>query len=402
MKNVLLNRIIFIFVVLVVMSAIFSFPVYLIYSISKTRFVADLGIQGSQIAITISQFIEDDLESYKELNSVEDYDSDYYDVVYYEKMLNLFSQIKEQTQSTFVYTVKRVSESEYVYLLDGEDPSSESFSPIGSDCVIYDELYQAFNEKMVTHSSVLYDEEFDAYLVCANAPIIDPFSNQVVGVVGVDYSYDMIKPMLKETLILIITVAGLIIIIFTIIFYNIMESRNHAIGTDYLTGLFSRRYFDNHLRYNIIDAHVRKQPLSVMMIDIDDFKAINDTLGHRTGDQVLKKVADSLKTSIRRSDICARSGGDEFLIILPDATVDESIRVAQHISESIVTLSVMDEEQRIIPIVLSIGISEWHEGMTREELVDQADKAMYSIKKSKKEKIGYFKDNSYERVKRKE
>jgi diguanylate cyclase (GGDEF)-like protein len=360
-----------------------------------------LGSQAVSIAVTISSFIESDIESYKALNSVDDYDTDPYDETYYLEMNELFAQIKAGTKATYVYTMKKVNDDEYVYMLDAEVPGSDFFSPIGSNCVIYDELQQAFDENIDTYSDVEYDEDFDLYLVSANSPINDPDTGVVIGVVGVDYSYEIVKPLIDQTVSLILTGYGLIVLVISLIVFNILISRYHAIGIDYLTGLFSKRYFDSHLRYNITDAKIRKQSLSLMMIDVDDFKLINDDFGHLRGDKVLKVVAENLRKSIRRMDTCARYGGDEFSIILPDAHIEEAVTVAQKIINTMNQLVVVDADNKAIPISVSIGISEWNETMTPEKLVNNADQAMYTIKKSGMTKIAIFKENKVEQIKRK-
>jgi len=399
MKSTIMNRIGLFFLVLLTTSVIFAFPTYLLYSISQKRIMTDLGTQAVSIAVTISSFIEDDIDSYEALNAVDDYETDPYDEAYYLEMLDLFAQIKAGTKSTYVYTMKRVNADQYVYLLDAEEPGSSHFSPIGSDCTIYDELLQTFDQNIETYSDMEYDEEFDLYLVSANSPINDPDTGEVIGVVGVDYSLELVKPILDQTITLILAGFGMIVLVITLIIFNILVARNHAIGIDYLTGLFSKRYFDGHLRYNITDAKVRKQPLSLMMIDVDDFKMINDDFGHLRGDKVLKIVAENLRKSIRRMDYCARYGGDEFSIILPDAPIEEAVSVAQKILNTMNALVVYDDDKRVIPISVSIGISEWNETMTPEELINCADRAMYTIKKSGKTKIAIFKEDKVEQVK---
>jgi len=393
-----LNRIGLFGLVLLVTSVIFAFPTFLLYSISQKRIVTDLGAQAVSVAVTISSFIESDIESYQALNAVDDYDTDPYDETYYHEMLDVFAQIKAGTKATYVYTVKRVNQDQYVYLLDGEEPGSAHFSPIGSNCLIFEELLQAFDENIETYSDMEYDEEYDLYLVTANSPINDPDSGEVIGVVGIDYSSELVKPIIDQTISLILTGYGLIVLVLSLIIFNILVSRYHAIDIDYLTGLFSKRYFDSHLRYNITDAKVRKQPLSLMMIDVDGFKLINDDFGHLRGDYVLKIVAENLRKSIRRIDICARYGGDEFSIILPDAPIEEAVTVAQRILKTMNELVVYDDE-KVIPISVSIGLSEWNEAMTQEELINSADRAMYTIKKSGKTKIAVFKENKVDQVK---
>jgi diguanylate cyclase (GGDEF)-like protein len=228
------------------------------------------------------------------------------------------------------------------------------------------------------------------YLVTGFSPINNPDTGEVVGVVGVDFSYSTIVPLLNRIRNVIFIGYLSIVLILSIIFYNLFESRVEALNTDYLTGLFSKRYFDRHLQFNILDTKFRNQPMSLIMMDIDAFKDINDHFGHQMGDKILKAVGDIVRRSIRTSDICARYGGDEFSIILPNAEISHSLLVAEQIRDGMRELTVLKECEKILPVSISIGIAAWEKGMAGEDLVNHADLALYQSKRESNGKISVF------------
>lgn len=153
--------------------------------------------------------------------------------------------------------------------------------------------------------------------------------------------------------------------------------------TDALTGLANRRTFEEVLRNELIRAGRYKHPTAVLMVDVDRFKQVNDTLGHQTGDLVLKYVASVLAKSVRASDTLARWGGDEFILLLPQAGPTECTAVARRITENLLIENASGELVAGLGITLSLGWAT-DTGGNAESLVAQADKMMYEHKTAKK------------------
>jgi diguanylate cyclase (GGDEF)-like protein len=154
---------------------------------------------------------------------------------------------------------------------------------------------------------------------------------------------------------------------------------------DSLTGLYLRGVFEFSLE-RIIKEHQRyNKPLSLLMIDIDDFKKINDSLGHQTGDDVLRKIGKIIVDRVRKADFPARYGGEELVIVLPETSIDQAMIMADKLREDIYKYFA----ESTLPITLSIGISSNNVPniTTSAELVQQADKALYVAKKTGKNKI---------------
>ncbi len=164
------------------------------------------------------------------------------------------------------------------------------------------------------------------------------------------------------------------------------ELREQAIR-DPLTGLYNRRYLNETLEREIARAEREKYPISFMMIDIDHFKNINDTLGHARGDMVLQKLATQLLTQTRVVDIVCRYGGEEFLVIFPNVTAEIAFQIAERWRRTFMGLT-MPLDYNAIQTTISSGISEYPlDGKSGEELISIADKAMYHAKKTGRNKV---------------
>ncbi len=151
---------------------------------------------------------------------------------------------------------------------------------------------------------------------------------------------------------------------------------------DGLTGVYNRRFFDETLKEEVYKALRQKYPLSLIMIDLDNFKWYNDNLGHQTGDKLLKKLGRALISSVRdKIDKVCRYGGDEFTIILPYTSWKEAVIVVKRICKN------WEKEKDFKLTTLSIGIAQLiKRGSLEESLLDllkRADKAMYQAKKDK-------------------
>lgn len=159
------------------------------------------------------------------------------------------------------------------------------------------------------------------------------------------------------------------------------ESIKELLNLDHLTGVYNRRYLQFYLTKAIERIKRDKSPLSLLFVDIDDFKRINDTYGHVTGDEVLKLVADILLKTARSADLVFRFGGDEFIVLLPGTSSSKAEKLKDRITE------ILDRENTITdnPITLSIGFYE-AKGEDYNELLNFVDQEMYLQKLFRKEK----------------
>jgi diguanylate cyclase (GGDEF)-like protein len=156
---------------------------------------------------------------------------------------------------------------------------------------------------------------------------------------------------------------------------------------DFLTGIYNRRHFEMLARAELARAQRYMRPLSILMIDIDNFKAINDRMGHAAGDRVLQNVAAVCRTEIRDSDVVARVGGEEFAILLTETTEMAAVQFAERLRRQISdsTPTIFDEK---VGVTISIGVagaSIRTSGV--ETLMRQADQALYEAKHSGRNRV---------------
>jgi diguanylate cyclase (GGDEF)-like protein len=163
---------------------------------------------------------------------------------------------------------------------------------------------------------------------------------------------------------------------------------------DGLTGLFVRRYFDARIEEEIERSRRYGTPFSVIMLDVDDFKKLNDTYGHLVGDRVLRAIANVVKEQMRGVDTAARYGGEEISVILPRTEMVGAYNLAERIREAIAELRITtdDEPPRALAVTASLGISAFPESKALDgvDLVRRADKALYRAKKTGKNRVELF------------
>jgi diguanylate cyclase (GGDEF)-like protein len=153
---------------------------------------------------------------------------------------------------------------------------------------------------------------------------------------------------------------------------------------DGLTGILNRKGFQNFIQKEFHRAKRYHRPLSLIMVDVDDFKKINDSLGHQAGDFVLRELAGSLKQSIRQADILFRYGGDEFVILLPDTDIEQAKMLLKRVLSDIKKRA-FDWESHHLNVKISCGISTTSELENHEDekdLISKADTRLYSAKRS--------------------
>jgi diguanylate cyclase (GGDEF)-like protein len=167
-----------------------------------------------------------------------------------------------------------------------------------------------------------------------------------------------------------------------------LNELSELVRTDPLTGLANYRYFVDTCEREIERTQRSEQPTSLIMLDIDHFKRVNDQWGHENGNQALKFIADILRQSVRRLDIPCRYGGEEFAIILPDTSLSDSVPVAERIRRQIAAAPLLLDEGEL-QLTASLGISVYTNAgrTTPEELVKQADQYLYLAKQEGRNRV---------------
>jgi diguanylate cyclase len=168
-----------------------------------------------------------------------------------------------------------------------------------------------------------------------------------------------------------------------------LEAVQREALTDPLTGIPNRKFFDGRLKDAALEAVRNKEPMSLLLCDIDHFKHFNDTYGHQIGDQVLKLVARSLSDSVKGRDTPARIGGEEFSIILPRTTLQQAVIVANQIRNAIVRRKIVDKttQDTYGDLTLSFGAAEYRPDEPISSLIRRADSALYHAKRSGRNRV---------------
>lgn len=166
--------------------------------------------------------------------------------------------------------------------------------------------------------------------------------------------------------------------------YQYKKSLERMAVSDGLTGLYNHRYSYERLEEEVSKAERYSRPLSLLMIDIDDFKAINDTHGHRTGDEVLVSVSHAFKETLRSVDVVGRYGGEEFIVILPETSLYAASIAAEKIRATIESIPC---GKRATRVSVSVGVAEHQDGEAATALVNRADSLLYEAKRAGKNRV---------------
>jgi len=157
-----------------------------------------------------------------------------------------------------------------------------------------------------------------------------------------------------------------------------------AATIDSLSGLFNRRYFHSRLQEELERARRQQTPLTLMMIDLDGFKRVNDSLGHLAGDAIICRTAEILRQTVRLFDVCVRFGGDEFVIIMPGIAESNAVIVAERIREAVEACGSGEPPAGDSRVTVSIGLTTTLGAETPRGLVARADQALYRAKRAGK------------------
>jgi len=159
--------------------------------------------------------------------------------------------------------------------------------------------------------------------------------------------------------------------------------------TDPLTQLANRKFFDVTLEKTIAEAFSRNEALSLMLTDIDHFKAFNDNFGHLTGDQVLRLVAMAVKHNVKGKDTAARYGGEEFAVVLPNTALRAAVTVAEHIRRAVMAKELMKRStgEQLGRITISIGVAALRKGDSGQSLIERADICLYAAKRHGRNRV---------------
>jgi len=174
----------------------------------------------------------------------------------------------------------------------------------------------------------------------------------------------------------------------TTIALDIENVRLHRVAvTDPLTGAYNREFLTQRLPQEIEAALERDRSLSVAMVDVDHFKAVNDQYGHGVGDAVLSEVARRLRSAIRTGDVLVRYGGEEFLVVLPKADAGRAWEVGERMRQRLSERSFDIGDGMALILRISVGIAQWRTGESMSSVIERADAALYDAKERGRNRV---------------
>jgi len=165
---------------------------------------------------------------------------------------------------------------------------------------------------------------------------------------------------------------------------RLLRQLRDAAQTDPVTGIYSHRHLQDRIRQETARAARTRSPMSLLMIDLDDFKRINDEYGHQAGDRVLRAIAGALRAAVRTSDVVARYGGDEFVVLMPDTDEEEAQHVATRAEEAVADILHPMTDDLAVHVTCSLGLAlHPRDGRSGKALLRAADAAMYTHKRAR-------------------
>jgi diguanylate cyclase (GGDEF)-like protein len=376
-----------IFIALIV-TACLSLPAYFIYQSAKRLIINDLNNNAINIASTVAFFLEQDIEAYKSLPPDDATGAVNSGDAYYNALTELFDRIKNVSGAARIYTENRMAKNGQDYLLRwpiAAPPGSLS----ESDRPLTPEERRVLDEGINLPSGLIRDETKGEYII-GYAPVIDGKTGEPVGIVGVEYPLTYAQRLIIGFGNIIWMSFFVIMLLISFVIHNLINSRRKYYKEDYMTGVYSKRYFDRELASALCYVKKKGRKLSLIMVDVDFFKSINDTFGHTIGDAVLKSVAAHMKTYIRYSDMCCRYGGDEFVITLINTDKEQAFEIAERIRNEVTCCRLKAENGEPVRVSLSMGVAEYDETESAEKLVEHADKAMYISKNTGKNRTTVY------------
>lgn len=389
MKKITGSRLVFLIVAVIIISVLSIVSALSLYNNIQALLIEEKGKKAMSVSIAVEKLIEQNYPAFQELMYASEYSTGNYDTFYHSSMQQDFRDIREKSGVRFIYCCKRISDDDIVYLFDGEPTNSEFYSPLGSRDSL-DEFEKEIYRSKTSGYTPLVNNSVWGSLLTGMTPIINPNTGEAVAHVGVDVSVDSIRTTLSGIKKVILFNAFSFIIITSLIIYRLLLMTSVFTEYDYLTGLHSKGYQERFLEQQIRKSITNGKQFPVIMIDFDDFKSINDEYGHHFGDTVLKAVSEIIKICTRSVDCCARYGGDEFIIILPEANMEYAALVCQWLLKEVSSLNLKATNDLVVPVSISIGIALWEMNMTAEQVLNRADKALYHSKRTGKNKSAVY------------
>jgi diguanylate cyclase (GGDEF)-like protein len=347
------------------------------YSVSRRVVENQFGLSAQSVAVAVSIFIAEDLDGYRNFMETRDETSEYY-----RYMQDHFSKTKQNSNIRFIYTINQLDDNNIEFILDSEPVGSPDHSAPGD----IEEMTDASREVFLTKQPAVLRPTSSAFgvLLGGNAPILDE-NGDLLGVVAVSIDNSTVFLAVRQLFIVLCVTCLFLLVVIYFLLSKVSHFFLDAMLRDKLTKAYNKRYFESILQKSIAIALKEKQNLSILMLDIDFFKNVNDTYGHPFGDIVLSKVSGLIRECLRKDDFFVRYGGEEFAVLLYDLDSDITLKLAERIRRAIETFEIYNDENNItVRVTISIGIENLRKrNLSAIEFVHNVDKALYKAKETR-------------------
>jgi len=362
---------------MVVLVAVLASIQTLVFFIGQEDIQDQLEASAKGMAAAVGEMVSIDVAHYKEFLQTMDTDSPYYN-----EMRERLRKIKRASSAIkYISTEKRVDEKQTKFILDAE-PIHEvkQYSPPGEKDPNNLEKESVFRDNMIVGRRSSGSDKWGK-LISAYAPIRDTDGSNI-GLVGVDmdgqHLYRQFHRINRA-----MTLANLVIIALSLVsLLSFADAILDRMLRDKLTGAFAKRHFEGLLDDGIKRSIRHRSGLALVMLDLDHFKAVNDTYGHVFGDKVLVSVSKAIKGSIRPEDSFVRVGGEEFAVIMANMDTKNALEAAERMRRAVEDAPVFNEEFNAqVKTTISLGVANFSDlSKGAKELVENADKALYDAK----------------------
>lgn len=354
-------------------------PAHILYSNCKKEMLEEISKRALSVAKTTATLLAMDSLPYIELTKEIQENPKTIDRELYESMHSLFIKLRKDANVDYLYTLYTNDYSSYICILDSQEEKGSivSFSPVGAQKDMLSSGCDAVFQNAKALSTGISEHERWGTSIFAHAPIIH--KGTVIGIVSAGFNIATLEISMQNTFFLILSLFILISTLVSLVICIVLWLRERSMKVEYLTQLGTKQFFESQLTRVSDRAKASKTPFSLLLLDIDGFKQINDTYGHLIGDTVLQIVAFIIRSHVQIPDICSRIGGDEFAVILTSSPLEQALLTAQIIQSTIGDYSL--EEHPDLELSISIGVAQWSKGQSTRELIEQADQALYKAKK---------------------
>ena len=348
---------------------------FVAYVSTKNTTEKQLSLNAQALAVAIACIVMEDIDGYKTFLETKDIHSDYY-----RRMQANFMTIKVNSNVKFIYSERKIDGKNFEYILDTEMIGHRDYSPPGSieETDLRREAVYATERPAAFH---LFKQSRWGDLMSGFAPIRD-HDGKMLGFIGVDIDSSQIYNSLNRLRVMLFAVYVGMTIIILLLLLRYANAFLEPLFKDKLTGAYSKRYSEKLIQEEITSAVKRRKELSLMMLDLDHFKNINDTYGHGFGDKVLSGVSEIIKKSLREQDYFIRYGGEEFIALLPRVAENQALEIAERIRQAVSKNEFFNEEKNMfVKMTISIGIANLADSaISVQEFTERADKALYAAK----------------------